>query len=174
MDTLIENGKQAPAIALPDLNGNLYTLADDVGKIVILNFWSAECPWSERVDQAVQPLTANWGDQVVYLPIASNANETPEHIQTTANQRNLPVILLDAAQDTANTYGAQTTPHCFVLDREGVLRYQGAFDNVTFRQRTPSMHYVRDAVEALLQGNLPKPEYTPPYGCTIVRFNQSA
>jgi peroxiredoxin len=173
MDTLIENGNQAPSITLPDLHGNPYTLAGAQGKIVILNFWSVECPWSERVDHAILPLLDKWGAQVDYFTIASNANEAKELIRTTASQRGLPIVLVDADQRAANAFGAQTTPHCFILDRAGIVRYQGAFDDVTFRQRTPSVFYVRDAVEAMLQGNLPNPDHTSPYGCTIVRFSQS-
>lgn len=173
MDTLIENGKQAPAFEMPDLDGVRHTLADSLGKIVILNFWSAECPWSERVDQAIGPLLDKWGAQVDYFAVASNANETEELIRSTASQRGLPVVLVDANQRAAEDYGARTTPHCFILDREGVLRYQGAFDDVTFRQRTPTIQYVEAAVEALLGGEQPNPDHTPPYGCTIVHFSGS-
>ncbi len=57
-----------------------------------------------------------------------------------------------------------------VLDADGVLRYRGAFDDVTFRQRTPTRFYVKEAVEALLAGHLPDPAEAPPYGCTVVGF----
>jgi len=173
MDALIENGKRAPAIELPDLYGNSHTLSDSLGKIVILNFWSVECPWSERVDHAILPLLEKWGAQVVYFTIASNANETEEQIRTTASQRGLPVVLVDSNQRAADAYGAQTTPHCFILDKAGIVRYQGAFDDVTFRQRTPTVPYVEAAVETLLRGEQPDPDQTSPYGCTIVRYRGS-
>jgi hypothetical protein len=65
-------------------------------------------------------------------------------------------------------YGAQTTPHIFVLDPAGILRYQGAFDDKTFRKRQPKVSYTLNAVNALLKGNNPDPAETPPYGCTVV------
>ena len=66
-------------------------------------------------------------------------------------------------------YGSLTTPHIFVIDREGKLRYQGAFDDVTFRQREPTRFYLKDALDALLAGRQPEPAQTTPYGCSIVR-----
>jgi hypothetical protein len=65
-------------------------------------------------------------------------------------------------------YGAVTTPHAFVIDRAGVLRYRGGVDNVTFRQRTASRWYVREAIEALVAGRLPEVQDAPPFGCAIV------
>jgi peroxiredoxin len=161
----------APPFQLPDLEGRLHALMDFRGKVVILNFWSAECPWSERVDRDLFDLVMSWGTAVVLLPIASNANEGLELLSTTAAARGIPRVLIDADHRVADLYGAQTTPHFFVIDREGDLRYKGAFDDVTFRQRTPRVQYLKSAVEAVLAGRQPEPAETPPYGCALVRFS---
>jgi hypothetical protein len=58
----------------------------------------------------------------------------------------------------------------FVIDRNGVLRYQGAFDDVTFRKRIPIGELSRSGDQCSLSGGTPDPEATPPYGCAIVRF----
>jgi hypothetical protein len=62
-----------------------------------------------------------------------------------------------------------TTPHTFIVDREGILRYRGAVDDVTFRQRKAMRFFLEEAVEALLDGHLPEVAETPAYGCAIVR-----
>jgi hypothetical protein len=77
---------------------------------------------------------------------------------------------LHDSQGLVAEHGAQTTPHLFLIDPGGFLRYQGAFDDVTFRQRTPTQAYLYQAVEALLAGRLPDPAETPAYGCAIVRY----
>jgi hypothetical protein len=87
-----------------------------------------------------------------------------------ARQRKIPVVLRDADQAVAGRYGALTTPHAFLIDRQGVLRYRGAVDDVSFRQREPTRFYLRNAVEALLANYLPKITEVQPFGCTIVRF----
>ena len=84
-------------------------------------------------------------------------------------QRGLPTVLIDAEHVVADLYEAVTTPHVFVVDKEGILRYRGAVDDVTFRQRKAARFFLDEAVESLLNGHLPTLTETPAYGCTIVR-----
>lgn len=159
----------APEFQLPDLKGNLYTLHDSLGKIVIVNFWSAECPYSERTDQSVIAHLEQWGGKVELLSVAANRNESAHLVEDVANARHLPIVLLDSQLVVANLYEAVTTPHAFVIDREGILRYRGAVDDMTFRQRQATRFYLQEAVEALLAGRAPQIQETIAYGCAIVR-----
>lgn len=169
MDPLAILHQAAPQFRLPALDGQIYDLEQGRGKILLLNFWSAECPWAERADRAVQSYLPNWGEKVKLWTIASNQNESLELIQQVAAERGLAPVLRDQHAQVADLYGAQTTPHFYLVDQDGVLRYQGALNDVTFRQRTPTREYLREAVEALLKGNKPDPDQIPAYGCTIVR-----
>jgi peroxiredoxin len=171
MDTLIHNNQPAPSFTLPDLKGNLHSLKSYLGEVTVLNFWSAECPHAERTDRELISLVDRWSGKVALLSIASNTNEPQDLLQRVADERGLHLVLHDPAGQVADLYAAVTTPHLYVLDDNGILRYQGAFDDVTFRQRTPSQLYLLQAVEAVLAGRSPEPAQTPPYGCTIVRFN---
>jgi peroxiredoxin len=155
---------------LPDLDGIAHSLNDYFGKIVIVNFWSAECPQSERTDGSLLENLCKWGDKVIYLPVASNLNESPQMIAAAARQRGLNLVLLDQSCGLADAWQAQTTPHAFVVDSGGVLRYQGAVDDVTFRKRMAQKFYVAEAVDAILAGRLPEIQEMPPYGCTVVRM----
>jgi peroxiredoxin len=162
MDTVIKTGAPAPDFSLPDLNGKTHHLKDFRGKITVINFWSVECPWAKRADEEILPMLETWGEEVVPLSIASNANETREQLEEEAAARGVLPILHDADQVVAKAYGAITTPHIFVIDREGVLRYQGGFDDRTFRQLEPTVNYLKMAVNALLAGETPTPAETPP------------
>ena len=164
-------GELAPDFTLNDLTGRPHRLSDYRGRIVLLTFWSAECPWVERVDGLIQPMLAAWGEDVFYLPIASNANESPAQIQQAAAARGLPLVLWDDRSQVATAYDAQITPEFFIAGRDGILRYQGAFDDINFRQRTPTRCYVQEVVGALLAGRLPDTDFTAPYGCAIVRYS---
>jgi len=137
--------------------------------LVVVNFWSAECPWSERADQHLVSIASQFAGKVCILPVASNQNESRELINRVMQQRKLELVLLDRGGFLADAWGAQTTPHAFVIDAAGSLRYQGAVDDVTFRKRNPERFYVEEAVRALLAGELPEIAKTQPYGCTIVR-----
>ncbi len=159
----------APDFELPGLGGETFRLGDYRGRIVVVNFWSAECPHSERTDRSMAAALLHWDGDVVLASIASNRSESVEALRSVAAARHLPIVLLDAQQAVADLYNAQTTPHVFVVDRQGLLRYRGAVDDVTFRQRIPTRFFLEQAVEALLGGRLPDPPETPAYGCTIVR-----
>ena len=161
--------ESAPDFELPDLSGKLHRLSDDRGKIVIVNFWSCECPHCERTDQALMAMSAQWAEEVMTLSIASNRNETIQSVEEAAKARRLPIVLIDADHLVADLYEARTTPHVFVIDWNGILRYRGAVDDVTFRQRKPTRFFLDEAVEALLEGHFPALTETPAYGCTIVR-----
>ena len=57
---------------------------------------------------------------------------------------------------------ARTTPHMFVIDKLGVLRYSGALDqNSRSGEGKP---YVRNAIDAVLAGTEVKVSSTRPYG----------
>lgn len=169
MDTLIKIGQPAPVFSLPDLEGSLHRLEESRGHILVINFWSAECPWVERSDREVANLLQLWGEGVLWWTIAPNSNEPADLLRSVAVSRALPLVLHDPRQQVADLFGVQITPHFFVLDQQGFLRYQGAPDDVTFRQREPGRFFLRQAVESLLAGRLPDPAETPAYGCAIVR-----
>jgi len=159
----------APDFELPDLQGQLHKLSDYRGRIVIVNFWSCECPHSERADNLMMESLSKWGGDVVLLSIAANKNESAQSVEEAARARSLPTVMLDAEHVVANLYEAVTTPHVFVVDRDGILRYRGAVDDITFRNRTATRFFLNEAVDVLLNGHLPELTETPAYGCTIVR-----
>jgi len=159
----------APDFELPDLDGHPHRLSDYRGRIVVVDFWSCECPHSERTDRSLISTFVQWNDEVVLLTVAANRSESAEAVAEAANTRRLPRVLVDGEQSVASLYEAQTTPHAFVIDQEGILRYRGAVDDVAFRQKTPTRFYVEAAVEALLEGRPPEVRETPAFGCVIVR-----
>jgi peroxiredoxin len=159
----------APDFELPDLQGTLHKLSGSLGRIVIVNFWSADCPHSERTDRSTMACLVQWGEDVEMLSIAANRNEPASMLEEAARARRLTTVLVDADHAVADRYGAVTTPHAFLVDRKGLLRYRGAVDDVTFRQRNATRFFLEEAVEALLEDRLPDLQETQAYGCTIVR-----
>ena len=159
----------APEFTLPDLYGKKHSLREYRGRIVIVNFWSCECPHSERADQLIINSLAKWNGQVELVSIASNQNESARSVEKAARARNLPTVLIDAGHIVADLYKAVTTPHVFVVDGEGILCYRGAVDDVTFRRRKATRFFLDEAVGSLLEGHLPPLTEASAYGCTIVR-----
>lgn len=169
----MQTGSPIPKFSLQDINGINWQSSSADGKVLVLNFWSAECPYSKRIDEQVLPQLQPWGDQVVYAAVAVNANESIDLVRTSARKRHLPLVLLDMQQTLAHQLNAQITPQFFVYDVNGVLRYQGGFDDSSFRQRTAARAYLVEAVNALLAGQQPEVTEAPPFGCAIVRFAET-
>lgn len=167
--SFMQLNQPAPDFELPDLQGHLHKLSDFRSRIVIVNFWSAECPHSERTDRSTMACLVQWDEEVELLSIASNRSDSLQMVEEASRARRLPKVLIDSDQKVADLYEAVATPHAFVVDREGVLRYRGAVDDVTFRQRKATRFFLEEAVEALLENRLPEIQEMPAYGCTIVR-----
>jgi peroxiredoxin len=160
---------QAPDFALHDLDGNVHRLSDYRNRIVIVNFWSCDCPHAARTDRTLISGLSRWGKEVVLLPVAANRAESIEDIRVAALERHLPTVLLDRDQTVTNAYEAQTTPHVYVVDRIGDLRYRGAVDDVHFGRRQPTRVFIEEVIEALLEDRAPSVLETPAFGCTIIR-----
>lgn len=167
MDPLARPGAAAPLFELPGIEGRLYRLRDQRGRTTVLNFWSADCPWSAHADPRV--VAAVDGVEADLWTIACCDGEAPDHIRQVARQRGLKTVLLDPAQAVADVYQAMATPHSFVIDGRGILRYRGAPDDTGFGFRPATRNYLADALVALRTGRLPDPAETPARGCAIVR-----
>lgn len=163
-------GESVPGITLADLDGRVHILSDYLGRIVLLDFWSAGCPHSERADQALVRFLPAWGERVAVLWVACNDTDPAGMLEAAARKRGLPLVLHDPGHIAADRFGVQVTPQIFVVDAAGILRYQGAFDDTSLGYPEPARCYAREAVEALLAGRYPDPAQTRPFGCTLVRL----
>ena len=94
----LQTGQPAPDFSLPDMEGHVYSTGDYRGQIVIINFWSAECPWSQRCDEQIIDLLQEWDAEVQYLPVASNRNEALELVQEVADERPHAGLLVEATR----------------------------------------------------------------------------
>jgi len=170
MDSIARAGIAAPDFELPDLDGILHRRSSLLGRILVINFWSADCPHSVRADRQLLELKSEWGDRVAVWSVACNRNERMQDLARAAAERGVEPLLLDPDQAAADRYGVLTTPQVFLIDAAGILRYAGAPDNVTFGQPRPTRSYLGEAAAALLAGREPPLAETPAYGCAIVRM----
>ena len=66
-------------------------------------------------------------------------------------------------------YGMKTTPHMFVIDKNGVLAYEGAIDNRPEPEGDPrkARNYVRESITKLLAEEKIEVAQTKSYGCGV-------
>lgn len=154
-----EIGKAAPDFELVDLDGKKVKLTDYKGKIVVLEWFNPDCPtcdWAYSKDGPLVDLPERLKkDGVVWLAVNSD-NKTATEVDKNKNflkEKKVSVpVLLDASGKTGKAYGAKTTPHCFVIDEKGVLRYSGALDNAAYgkvKEGETKTNYVEKAVQEI-------------------------
>jgi hypothetical protein len=66
-----------------------------------------------------------------------------------------------------HAYNAKTTPHMYVIDEKGVLRYAGAIDDDPRGKKDTDVNYVKTALDALTTGKAVTTTTSEPYGCTV-------
>ena len=168
----VKVGESVADFTLQNMADKPVKLSDLKGKVVMLHFWSAKCPFVVRYEDRLRAITADYKDKgVVIYAIDSNVTETKGQILKEAANRKLNyAILLDPDQKVADQFGAITTPHVFILDKEGKLVYEGAVDDEGWKEGGPiNNQYVRKALDAVLVGQPVNPSETKTVGCTVKR-----
>jgi len=179
-------GSAIPAdLKLKDIDGKEFAFKDQLGKIVVVHFWSITCPWETVAEPKIQKLCADYKDKdVVFVAINANKGEIGSEPDAKAfeakEEKDKPYqnlrkhvagsdfnhrVLIDHSGDVARLLGAKTTPHCFVVDAKGALRYSGGLDNDGKSETVDAdKQYVRVAIEALRAGKPVSQQTTKPYG----------
>ncbi|MEM1349807.1 MAG: redoxin domain-containing protein [Myxococcota bacterium] len=166
-------GKPAPTFELVDEAGAKHNLEQYKGKTVVLEWTCPTCPYVERHYESKTMASTHetvGTEDVVWLAIDSTKVERAVDLQEWKTKEGFSYpVLLDRDGATGKAYGAKTTPHMYVIDPEGVLRYQGAIDN-NDRGKLPEgevKNFVIDAVNAIKEGKDLEQSETKPYGCSV-------
>ncbi len=175
----VEIGKPAPDFTATDINGKPVHLSDYKGKIVILESYNSDCPFCHNQYQtgAMQDLQKELAAKgVVWLLVNSVNPANPSHRtdaqaqkEETAENMDVTAWIDDSSGTVGHLYGMETTPRMFVIDKSGVLVYDGAIDNEPDPVHNPKTadNYVRDAVDDLIAGKPIAVTQTKPYGCSV-------
>ncbi|MGF1641796.1 MAG: redoxin domain-containing protein [Rhodospirillales bacterium] len=173
-------GEPAPAFTGIDSNGNSRSLADFRGQTVVLEWTNHDCPFVRKHYgtgnmQALQKQAA--ADGVVWLSVISSAPGEQGHVSAAEANRiagqqgaGPTAILLDPEGTIGRAYDARTTPHMYVVDAEGALRYMGGIDDRPTANPADVAGAENHVVAALADVAAGRPVRTPatrPYGCTV-------
>jgi peroxiredoxin len=169
-------GKKAPGFTLKNAEGKEVKLSDYAGKIVVIEWINLDCPACKRhyaKDELVKQQQKVREDGGAWLLICSSGKGKQgtfdaETLKTRIKKVNLDAssYLLDEEGAVGKAYKAKTTPHTFVIDKQGVLRYQGALDNTPqqMRNKAEPVNYVAKALEAITADKEVAEKEVKPYG----------
>ena len=173
----------APKFSALDSNGKTISLDDFKGQPVILEWTNHECPYvvrhyKEDNMQKVQRIAKAEG--YVWLSVISSAPGEQGYI--TADKANELTISRNAANDfvlldesgaLGMQYGAKTTPHMYMIDAEGILRFKGGIDDIGggakfFRASlSDAVNYIAMNDTPVSKSQKPDIQESVPYGCSV-------
>lgn len=173
-------GAKAPGFALTNaVDGKTVSFAPGDGKLSVVVFTCNQCPYAKAFEDRIVALGRDYAKRgVTFYAIDSNDDaaysiESAAEMKSRAQAKNYPFpYLKDGDSRIARAYGARVTPHIFVVDGKGVIRYRGYVDDSAKpdeRQHT-GLH---DALESLLANKDVAVTATKAFGCTI-KFKPSA
>jgi peroxiredoxin len=169
----LKAGDKAPDFTLKSWDGKkTYTLSDyrakgdRKGSIVVVDFWCAKCPASRRADPVLSAITRDYAKQgVQFIAVDSNKLFKGKKLADYIASAKLPFPIVEDDNFTvADKFGALVTPHVFVVDRQGVIRFAGGMDNRRKPGAADYQPYLRHALDALLAGKAPSVTKARAYG----------
>jgi peroxiredoxin len=171
--TATKVGDPAPPLDLPDTEGRLQSLAAQDAAATVVVWTCNHCPyalgWHDRLVEVARDYAPR---EVRFLAVNSNDAErypadSLDAMRERVQAEDWPFPYLhDESQDAASAWAAQVTPHVYVVDRSGVIRYEGAPD-ADHMDPGQNASWLREALDAVLAGEQPARAATEPVGCSI-------
>ncbi len=175
-----EVGKPAPAFSAKDVKGADVSLDGLKGKVVVLEWVNHGCPFvvkhygSNNMQKLQETYT---GKGVVWITINSGSKASGSYTDdatflklATTKGSKATHLVSDDSGTIGKAYSAKTTPHMFVINKEGVLVYNGAIDSKKTTNAADiegAENYVAKALDEVLGGKEVTTPKTEPYGCGV-------
>ena len=174
---------KAPNFTALDSYGNNIQLSDFIGSPIILEWTNHECPYvmrhyNENNMQSVQKMALDAG--IVWLSIISSTPGDQGHVSpnkanalTSSRAASPAHVLLDESGEIGMLYGAKTTPHMYMIDANGILRYKGAIDDIGRGMQffdaslQQAKNYVSSQMSELIANQSLAISSTTAYGCSV-------
>ena len=178
----LETGTPAPDFTLKSAgtkDGEI-KLSDYKGKVVVLEWLNHGCPFVRKHYDSgnMQALQGKYvSKNVIWFSVISSAPGKQGYVTTDEARKDMiknksaaTNVLLDPTGKVGQLYGAKTTPHLFVINKEGILAYQGAIDDKPDTEKTSiagAKNYVSEALDLILENKKVSQATTKSYGCSV-------
>lgn len=175
-----EIGEPAPSFSVIDSNGITHSLSDFAGQTVVLEWTNHGCPYVRKHYESgnMQSLQSRFTDEgFVWLSVISSSPGTQGHVSparanelTESRNANPTAVLLDETGTMGRAYSARVTPHMYVIDTNGILRYAGGIDSIPSARQSDIERadpYFANAAQEVLDGEQVSRPVSRPYGCSV-------
>lgn len=178
--TAKEVGQAAPEFSVQDVTGKAVSLADQKGKVVVLEWVNFGCPFVKKHYGSgnMQKLQETYtGKDVVWLTISSANKDKADYVEPSKLSEHAKdqgskatAILVDGDGTVGKAYDAKVTPHMYIIDKEGKLVYNGAIDSISSSEQSDvdkAEKLFANALDATLEGKAVVNAKNQPYGCGV-------
>lgn len=182
-DHAIGTALPAATVKMKDVSGKDITLQESAGKNGLLVVFSCNtCPfvvgtedsegWEGRYPALAAFAQRNGVGMVLVNSNTSKRDAGDGFADMQARYKEKKYASLYALDDNnvvADAFGARTTPHVFLFDKDLKLAYKGAIDDNVGKAAEVKEKYVEKAISALAAGKPIDPATTRNIGCSIKR-----
>jgi peroxiredoxin len=171
----IRIGDRGPQFELPNVDGEAHSVGEPSGDAATVVYWTCNhCPYALAWHDRLLDVARDYSDRGVRI-LAVSSNDAERYPQDGPGAMRERVereggwphpYLYDESQDVARAFGAERTPDVFVFDSDLKLRYRGAPD-ADYEDPDQNAAWLREALDAVIEGREPERAETPPVGCTI-------
>ena len=159
-DTKLKNAADGKDVTLASVAGKKGTLAV---------FTCNNCPFAKAWEERIVALGNGYAKKGVgVILINANKGESAAEMQARAKERGMEFpYAVDDKGLVARAFGAQKTPEAYLFDKDGKLVYHGTIDDNHEEPAKAQKHYLKDALEAVVNGKAPPQPETKSMGCGI-------
>jgi peroxiredoxin len=178
-----EVGSKADNFTLKNTDGEMVSLSDfEDAKGFVVIFTCNHCPYAQAYQDRIIGLDAEYKEKgypviaVNSVPAEEEPRDSYENMVLRAREKGYTFPYLhDADQSVLRKFGAQYTPTAFVLQKtdagELIVMYIGAIDDNYRDVSAVTVNYVKNALNSIIEGSKPDPEFTKAIGCGIPYSN---
>lgn len=163
-----------------DAAGKVRTFGEFRGNPVVLEWTNPGCPFVKKHYDSgnMTKLQADAiADGATWITVNSGAPGKqgyldPKTAETEAKKLGYKssVVVPDAEGKLGQAFGAETTPHMYILDKDGKLVYMGAIDSIPSFDKADiakADNYVSKALTEVKAGKAVTTAQTKAYGCSV-------
>jgi peroxiredoxin len=174
-----EIGKAVANFTVTNADGKAVSLTDYKGKTVVLEWTNPGCPFvvAHYANGNMPSLQKKYADKGVVWLLVNSTNSTKKDFKSGKELKAqfaewkaaAADVLLDSDGKVGKAFNAKTTPHMFIIDKEGKLAYAGAIDDdpSTNGGKDAKVNYVSKALDELIAGKAVTETSTKQYGCSV-------
>ncbi|MGJ1351001.1 redoxin domain-containing protein [Sphingobacterium spiritivorum] len=158
--------------AVKTLQNKDYDFVNLNNKPHVFIFYSSDCPLSQKYTLTISNLYNKYTGKINFVGVFPGKEHGPEEYQNFKDKYNINYMLIkDEKFNLTSHLKATITPEVFLIDKSGKIIYHGAIDDWAVKlgktKQQPTINYLENAIESLLNNKNVQSDYIKPIGCYI-------